>query len=65
MDFYINEDGNIESVSEFMTESLINEISSDDKNNYPKKNTLLNMFGTKQKEERYRNNDNFYRDVYE
>ena len=67
MDFYINEDGNVESMSEFMTESLINEIysSSSDKNQYPPKNTLLNIFGTKQKEERYKNNDNFYRDVYE
>ena len=41
MDFYINEDGNVESMSEFMTESLINEIysSSSDKNQYPPKNT--------------------------
>jgi hypothetical protein len=65
MDFYINDDGNIDSLSEFMMENLINESSSSDqdKKNYPKKNTLLNIFGV-EKKERYKNDDNFYRDVY-
>lgn len=64
MDFYVNDDGNIDSLSEFMMENLMNESSSScDKKNYPKKNTLLNIFGV-EKKERYKNDDNFYRDVY-
>ena len=67
MDLYINDDGNIESISKFMSESLINELSSSEQKQYPSKNNLLNIFGVKakQKEERYKNDDNFYRDVYE
>jgi len=67
MDLYINEDDNIESISKFMSESLINELSSSEQKQYPSKNNLLNIFGvkSKQKEERYKNDDNFYRDVYE
>lgn len=48
--------------------SLIEELSSDSQlQTYPRKNNLLNIFGIKKqnKKERYKNSDNFYRDIYE
>ena len=68
MNFYINDDGEVESDSEHMSDSLILELASSfNQENYPIKNTLLNIFGVKtpQKREVYKKNDNFYKDIYE
>ena len=47
--------------------SLLEELSSSQIQIYPRKNNLLNIFGIKKqdKQERYKNSDNFYRDIYE
>lgn len=48
--------------------SLLEELSSSKQiQTYPRKNNLLNIFGImkQNKKERYKNDDNFYKDVYE